>query len=544
MTSFTAKRAVVYARVSTGRQAEADLSIPDQIRQAEQWCSQNGVQLVRQFIEPGASGTDENRPVFQEMLEAARRKPCDFDVIIIHSFSRFCRDSYTYYMACRILERAGITLHSLTQPLNPDPTGDLVRSILVSFDSYQSLENAKHTSRAMKENARQGFWNGSKPPFGYQTIEAGHRGDKIKKTLGILPGEAEIVRRIFAMYLGMEGRQFGVKAIASQLNEEGVTLRGKPFQISNVYRILTQESYIGRHWFNVVEAKTRKQRPRSEWVEMQVPKIIEASLFDRAQAQLKARNPRVTPPRVVTGTVLLSGLATCAVCGAGMKLRTGKFNQYRYYTCAGRAQKGATACSGCTVPMDTLDRAVLDHLMERIFRPERLTDLLKGYLDQSQEAERERRKKLGKLRAELTDQEGAYRRLLDAIEKGVIDLDDATVADRFQQNKLIRARLTEEISRAAAMDTAAAPAITPAKLEKLGDAVRERLLSGPPEIRRTYVRLFVSRVVVSRNSVEILGPLSRLARAAEVMPKDPDEAVLAFIPEWRPRRDSNSRPQD
>jgi site-specific DNA recombinase len=34
------------------------------------------------------------------------------------------------------------------------------------FDEYQSKENAKHTLRAMKENARQGFWNGALPPIG------------------------------------------------------------------------------------------------------------------------------------------------------------------------------------------------------------------------------------------------------------------------------------------------------------------------------------------------------------------------------------------
>jgi site-specific DNA recombinase len=56
--SSSGKRVALYARVSTTRQAEADLSIPDQIRQAETWCEQHGMTLVRQYIEPGASGTD------------------------------------------------------------------------------------------------------------------------------------------------------------------------------------------------------------------------------------------------------------------------------------------------------------------------------------------------------------------------------------------------------------------------------------------------------------------------------------------------------
>ena len=97
------------------------------------------------------------------MLAAARTKPPAFDVVVVHSFSRFCRDEFTYATAKRDLARAGIALHSLTQPLGDDHTGQMVSSILVSFDAYQSRENGKHTSRAMKENARQGFWNGSLP---------------------------------------------------------------------------------------------------------------------------------------------------------------------------------------------------------------------------------------------------------------------------------------------------------------------------------------------------------------------------------------------
>jgi site-specific DNA recombinase len=132
------------------------------------------------------------------MLAEARTKPSPFDMVVVHSFSRFCRDEFTYAAAKRDLTRAGIALHSLTQPLGDDHTGQMVSSILVSFDAYQSRENGEHTSRAMKENARQGFWNGSRPPFGYQTIEAGRRDERIKKSLTVFEPEAEIVHRIFA----------------------------------------------------------------------------------------------------------------------------------------------------------------------------------------------------------------------------------------------------------------------------------------------------------------------------------------------------------
>jgi site-specific DNA recombinase len=48
----------------------------------------------------------------------------------------------------------------------------MIRQIMALFDEYQSKENAKHTLRAMKENARQGFWNGALPPIGYRIAAA------------------------------------------------------------------------------------------------------------------------------------------------------------------------------------------------------------------------------------------------------------------------------------------------------------------------------------------------------------------------------------
>lgn len=46
----------------------------------------------------------------------------------------------------------------------------MMRQIMALFDEYQSKENAKHLLRALKENARQGFWNGSLPPIGYRIV--------------------------------------------------------------------------------------------------------------------------------------------------------------------------------------------------------------------------------------------------------------------------------------------------------------------------------------------------------------------------------------
>ncbi len=61
------QRAALYMRVSTGRQAESDLSIPDQRRQMTDFCAARGWEVAAEFVDAGLSGTDGNRPQLQRL---------------------------------------------------------------------------------------------------------------------------------------------------------------------------------------------------------------------------------------------------------------------------------------------------------------------------------------------------------------------------------------------------------------------------------------------------------------------------------------------
>jgi DNA invertase Pin-like site-specific DNA recombinase len=147
------RRVVLYVRVSTTRQADGELSILDQIKQGQDYCAARGLELVETFTEPGASATDDRRPEFQRMIDAATFPERPFDTILVHSMSRFFREQYLSEMYIHRLRKAGATLISITQEFNDNPTGNLIRQVLGSFDEYQSRENAKHTLRAMQEKA-------------------------------------------------------------------------------------------------------------------------------------------------------------------------------------------------------------------------------------------------------------------------------------------------------------------------------------------------------------------------------------------------------
>src|SRR3989440_2798973 len=194
-------RAAAYLRVSTGRQAEADLSIPDQRAQIDAWVAQRGWTLAAEYIEPGASATDDKRPEFQRMIERACDGENAFEVIVVHSFSRFFRDAFGLEFYVRKLAKHGVRLVSITQELGDDPAQVMMRQVIALFDEYQSKENAKHVLRSMKENARQGYWNGARPPFGFKAVEGERRGARIKKKLAVDPVEAQTLRLEFRPFL-------------------------------------------------------------------------------------------------------------------------------------------------------------------------------------------------------------------------------------------------------------------------------------------------------------------------------------------------------
>src|SRR5579863_8476180 len=118
------QRAALYLRVSTARQAEHDVSIPDQRRQGEAYCTSRGYQLVETYVEPGASATNDRRLEFQRMIEAGTAKPASFDVVVVHSFSRFFRDHFELEFYVRKLAKNEARLHHPGNGRRPDARHD------------------------------------------------------------------------------------------------------------------------------------------------------------------------------------------------------------------------------------------------------------------------------------------------------------------------------------------------------------------------------------------------------------------------------------
>ncbi|NDA81304.1 MAG: recombinase family protein, partial [Actinobacteria bacterium] len=423
------KRAALYLRVSTGRQAAGEVSLPSQRELTRRYCEAQGWLVTEEYVEPGASATDDKRPVFQRMLEDARSHERRFDIICVHSFSRFYRNGAEMELTIRQLRKHGVEVVSTTQPTGHDPSQELMRQIIGIFDEYTSRENGKNVVRVMRESAKQGFWNGATPPLGYRIVEAERRGSKIKKKLDVDPVEAELVRLIFQLYLEGDGTSgpMGVKAVTTWLNGNGYrTRKGATFGIGPLHRILKNPCYATGKWpYGVRNSRTGTLHDPSTIVHIEVPAIIDLALFERVRARLCANNPRVTPPRVVNGPTLLTGLAMCAECGSGMT-RTGTRRGtriYTYYSCAGCQQKGKAVCKGRHIPMSKLDEIILSNVKQQLLTPDRLKLILEALIERRSVKDQAIADRKTSLDASLNQVADKLARLYKAIEEGIIELD-------------------------------------------------------------------------------------------------------------------------
>lgn len=509
-----------YLRVSTGRQAENDLSIPDQRRQIEGYCAARGWAMVEAFVEPGSSATDDRRPAFQAMIDAALAKPPTFDVILVHSFSRFFRDQLQFELYARKLAKNGVRIVSITQETGDEPMGVMMRKIVTLFDEYQSKENAKHTLRAMCENARQGFWNGSRPPIGYRTVEAGKRGAKVKKTLEVDPLHADTVRLIYRLALeGAEGSgPMGLKAIATFLNARDVRTRdGGRWGISGVHEVLTRTTYVGQHRFNRRDARSKTAKADSEHAIMAVPPLIAEADFQEVQNLLRSRSPKITPPRTVGGATLLTAIGFCAACGGGMALRTGTSSagrSYRYYACSTKARQGPVGCCGVSVRADRLDELLIEFLVSDLFASGRLETLLAPFLTHRDAWAERRRKHVSDLRIRAAEAELKLRRLFEAIENGTLTGPDRMFGERVAELSAVRDQAEADADRVEAMVDQATPSLALDDVHRMAEDVRSRLRSGPWAMQRPHVRALLQRVeVVSKQEIRVSGSRSALLKA-------------------------------
>jgi DNA invertase Pin-like site-specific DNA recombinase len=497
-------RVVGYARVSTGKQADRELSLPVQQRKIEAYCADNNSVLDRMFTDPGHTGRNPNRRGLRQLMDYALDPVNDVSVVALYNFSRLMRRLLSFEQYAEKLENAGIEIVSVQQPLPKGATGKHMRRMLASMDEYESDLKADVTRDAMVANAEQGYWNGSSAPFGYEARVVATYGTRSKRKLFIDEASAAIVRRIFSVYLEGDGKTgpLGCDALAIWLDNNGYRYKGgRRFSAKTVNAILNDEAYVGRVYFNARCSRTGRIKPRDEWVLIPVEPIIEEDVFNTVQARLSARNPRKLgkSPRADSSPLLLAGLVRCGECGSTMIQASGK--GYHYYSC--RSSKARTGCSGHSVPKQELERMVLDAVHARAFSPPRL-----GALDQA-------------IATSMLDRSGDLRRELDAARTQLADIVrqiDAMI-DKMSSAKLAAVvdRVTERVTELAGQRAVVAARIkgleaamqharrrsSKAAVGAFARDFRAELATAAPAAVRSWIQTQVAGIEIDGESVQL-----------------------------------------
>ena len=543
--AFRGKKVVIYARVSTKRQADNDLSVPDQIAYAERWIAEHGAIHVKTFCDAGASATKDDRTEFQAMMSLAMSDPGPdgraVDVILVHSLSRLFRNALHFMQYKAQLQRHKVRIASITQSFGDDPASELAVGMLALFDEYHSAENSKHVRRTMLANAARGFWNGQTPPIGYRTVAVPQAKGKDRKVLEHDPATMHLPSFIFETYVnGYQGQPVGITRLAQILNERGERIRGRPFHVSNVHATLSNTAYVGVVMYNQRDSRTGERRSEDEWVPIPVPPLIPEDLFYAAQAQMAARDPRMGAAAEKNETNLLTGSVICGCggdgCGGGMTTATGKGGRYRYYACSRRSTAGPTQCTGRRIRMETLDDLVVGAVVKHVLAPDRLKALLQKWLDRSEVARSSRRDQLKQLRTRLTMLDGESANVIKLVRAGICQADDPQIATELGNIAAQKRAVILDIEALERQLADGERKITPEVLERFGALMADKLRDSDKRARRDYLRLLVSRVEVGEKEIGISGSKAALSRAASGVPP---HMVPKAEREWRTRQDSN-----
>ena len=407
--------AALYARVSSDRQ-DVDLSVSAQLRALKEYAKANGYSVAREYIDEAESGRIANRPQFREMIEEGSKPKAPFEVILVWKFSRFTRKREHAVAFKSQLRRKGIRVVSITEQAEDNATGRLLEGIIESVDEYYSENLAQEVVRGMREAALRGFFLGSKAPFGYRKVKVSD-GAKERPILEVDPATAPVVRELFEKSL----RGSGLKELCKELNERGVTNRGKRWNKGGLHYVLRNEAYTGA----AVWGRTSKGQEAADPVRVEGawPALVSRELFDDVQQAMSDRAPKVQRPARVGSPYLLSGLLRCGVCGKPYSAQGAKSGQFAYYICGTLFREGAGTCSARYLNAPKLETFVVEKIRERILNEETIVALVQLVAEEIDAMAGELSGRLEVVEAELGDVRKRLGKLYEAIETSELTLE-------------------------------------------------------------------------------------------------------------------------
>jgi len=341
------KRVAAYARVSSGKDAmlhslSAQVSYySDYIQRRPEW------ECLGVYADEALTGTKDDRPEFQRLLADCRAGKVD--MVITKTISRFARNTMTLLKTTRELKELGVTVFFERESLYSDSAdGEMILTILAAVAQEESRSTSDNCKWRIRNRLKNGDLVSLRFMYGY----------RIKKgVIEAYPEEAEIVSRIFSLYL--EGT--GCSAIAKQLKTSNTpTLRGGKWTAKRVIDILKNEKYAGNALLQkkyIVDHVTKQesynygQLPRYYVTGTHTP-VVEPTVFDAAQAQMENNRVKNNIAKKPADRYLFTGMITCEACGKAYIRKTR--NGVIHWQCNTYLREGHAACPAKQIPNDTL----------------------------------------------------------------------------------------------------------------------------------------------------------------------------------------------
>jgi site-specific DNA recombinase len=367
-------RCVIYARVSTQMDSQKT-SIDNQIDLFRRYAFDKGWQIVETYTDK-QSGTKSNRPGLKRMIEDG--KAGKYDVILAKELSRLARNGKLSYDLRDTCQQNNIDIVCLDNSINTI-SGDVGNFGLFAWlYENESASTSRRNKAARLSKARNGFFIGSVPPYGY-SINKGKLEIREDNT-------PEIVRRIYTEYL--QGK--GMDSIARDLTAESVQTPSQAARKSNasplwhastIKKILNNQHYCG----DLVQNKTetisvttnkRKVPEKATIIEATHEPIISKETFQSVKKMLQTRTRTTTAPK----KHLFTNVLYCESCQKGMWYKT---NQ-KGYRCGGNIKHGDTFClNRIVIREQELKQIILEDIQELIksISDEEIMISLKARLD-------------------------------------------------------------------------------------------------------------------------------------------------------------------
>jgi len=423
-------RVAIYARCSAQRQADKELSIPAQLDACRAEARKRGWEIVSEYVDEAESARTADRPQFQEMIAAARQKPPRFRHILVWKFSRFSRSREDSVLYKAMLQRNGVRLISLNEPLEDTPTGRMMEGMLEVLDEFYSANLAEDTVRGMRKNAELGFHNGGRTPTGYISRREGTESSP-KRRLVPCPTFGPIIQRIYRMALDGEGSS----AICQALNGAGLTTpRNKLWSKNTVLNILRNEVYTGvLVWGKRRTGRQAVKAAKPIRIEDAHEALVSLEDHERVQTAIASRTRKRIHPRRLASSYLLSGLLRCGHCGSLFIGHPAKSGTVHYYGCQRKLKSGASACSAKLLNQVAAEEAVIDELRREVLTPDHLRELVELVNAELAGNTQIAKEEIAVVEGQLKEARKKLDRLYEILEGGKLDLE--VLAPRLRQWK-------------------------------------------------------------------------------------------------------------